>query len=116
MAKHTFVVFTEAKPGRDAEFNDWYDNRHVPDVLAVPGFIACQRFRLRPEDGAADAPTRYLALYEMETNDLEATMAELMSRAGTPAMPISDSMNAEAVRTIVADQLGARVLAPLTTA
>ena len=114
MARYTYVVHTNPSEGQEQEYNRWYDEVHIPEVLQVPGFVSASRLAIAQPD--AEAPYRYLALYEMETNDLEATMAELMSRAGTPAMPISDSMNAEAVRTIVADQLGARVLAPLTTA
>ena len=36
MAKHVFVVLTNATPGKDEAFNDWYTNQHIPDVLAIP--------------------------------------------------------------------------------
>jgi hypothetical protein len=26
------------------EFNDWYDLKHIPERLRVPGFLACQRW------------------------------------------------------------------------
>lgn len=112
MAKHVFVVFTEAQPGREAEFNAWYDNQHVPDVLKVPGFRCAQRFRVQPApDGPANAPPRFMALYEIETDDLAAVMAETKARAGTAAMPISDAMNAAATMTVLTQPLGERVLA-----
>jgi hypothetical protein len=111
MAKHLFLVFTEAQPGKDAEFNTWYDNRHIPDVLSVPGFTAAQRFRLQPQADQPDAPPGYLAIYEIETDDVQATMASLMSRAGTPAMPFSDALNLDATKMFVADPLAARVVA-----
>jgi hypothetical protein len=46
MAKHVFVVFTNPVEGKEATYNDWCDNRHLPDVLDVPGFVSAQRFRL----------------------------------------------------------------------
>ncbi|MDB5446135.1 MAG: hypothetical protein JWQ97_1452 [Phenylobacterium sp.] len=111
MAKHVFVVFTEAQPGQEAAFNTWYDSRHIPDVLSVPGFVAAQRFRVQPPAGQTGGPQRYLALYEMETDDVGATMAELMARAGGAAMPLSEAMNGAAIQTFLADALGPKVSA-----
>ena len=34
-------------PSREREFNDWYDNMHVPDVLKTPGFVAVTRYASR---------------------------------------------------------------------
>jgi hypothetical protein len=110
------VVFTEAQTGRDAEFNEWYDKQHVPDVLKVPGYCAAQRFRLEPDPNApAGGPNKYLALYEMETDDVAATLAELMKRAGTSAMPMSEAMG-QAIVTHLATPITSRVAALLANA
>ena len=93
MGKHVLVVFTNPVEGKEATYNDWYDNRHLPDVLDVPGFVSAQRFRLSDTQRAAGPfPRRYLALYEIETDDLKQTLATLGARSGTPAMVISDSL------------------------
>ena len=63
------VVQTNAAHGREREFNDWYNNTHLADVLAVPGFKSAQRFMLSPTRRFSDTPDykyRYLALYEFE--------------------------------------------------
>ena len=62
MGKHCFVVITTPLPGKDDEFNTWYTEQHLPDVLRFPGFVSEQRFKL-PEDSTL--PGRYLALYLM---------------------------------------------------
>jgi hypothetical protein len=112
MAKYAFAVFTEPVAGQEEEFNRWYDQQHLGDVLKVDGLLAAQRFRLEPEPGAAPgAPTRYLAIYEMETDDPAATMAALTSRANTPAMPISEAMNGAAVKTYLGKAIGERKVA-----
>jgi hypothetical protein len=35
--KHLVVVLTEPTEGREAEYNDYYENRHLDDVLATTG-------------------------------------------------------------------------------
>jgi hypothetical protein len=40
MRKSIYVVFTEPIPGREDEFNDWYEREHIPDVLRVKGIVA----------------------------------------------------------------------------
>ena len=65
MAKYTFVVLTNAVEGKDDAFDEWYTNTHLGDVLAVPGFVSAQRFKLTDVQRAKPPhPFRYLALYE----------------------------------------------------
>jgi hypothetical protein len=79
MAKATVLVFTNcADPAREKEFNEWYDNTHVPDVLATPGFVSCTRYELMGDAGPGQA--KFLAVYEVESDDLGATMAGLQQR------------------------------------
>lgn len=93
MANHVFVVFTNPVEGKETTYNDWYDNRHLPDVLDVPGFVSAQRLRLSDTQRAAGPfPWRYLALYEIETDDLAGTLATLGARSGTSAMVLSDAL------------------------
>lgn len=73
MTKHLMVVLTDAVEGREDEYNDWYTNRHVPDVLGVDGFVSGQRFRLdAPRPGLGELPPhRYLSLFEIEDGRLD---------------------------------------------
>ncbi len=76
MSRYKLLVATNAVAGRDDEFNNWYNNQHIPDALEVPGYVAAQRFALAGVQmpGAPASPWRYLAIYDIETNDLKATM------------------------------------------
>lgn len=47
MPHHAYVVWSNPDAGRDDEYSDWYNNRHLADVVAVPGFVSAQRCRLR---------------------------------------------------------------------
>jgi hypothetical protein len=85
MARHVFMIIINDPPAEEIEaFEKWYVGRHMPDVLAVPGFVAAQRFRLAAEP---NAPARHMTLYEIETDDRDAVMAEVRSRVGTERMP-----------------------------
>jgi hypothetical protein len=79
--QHLLLVQTQPVEGRDDEFNDWYDNFHLPHVLAVPGFVSVRRFETRPGPDGALATHRYMSLYELRTNDHEATMDGLRAAA-----------------------------------
>lgn len=70
MDKILFVVESNcADPAREDEFNEWYNNTHVPDVLETPGVVRAVRYeRMDPSEGQA----KYLALYEIETDDFQA--------------------------------------------
>lgn len=96
MPKYTFMVLTNPVEGQEDAYNEWYTNRHLSDVLDVPGFVSAQRFRLADtQRGQPPHPWRYLALYEIETNDLNKTLATLTERSGTDAMVISDALAPE---------------------
>ena len=74
-------------PAHEDEYNDWYDNTHVPEICAVPGFVSARRYKVHTPEGsaageaagAAAAPA-YLAIYEIDADDLEVPLAELRAR------------------------------------
>ena len=50
---------------KELEFNRWYDTVHVPEILAVPGFLNGRRFQRVSGD-----EIKYMALYELESVDV----------------------------------------------
>ena len=84
MPRYVWMVTAAAKPGREEEFNLFYDRQHVPDVLRSPGFVSCRRLRAREEPALAG---HYVALYEIESGDPETSLRQLYSLLGTDAMP-----------------------------
>ncbi len=93
MARHVYAVFTNPVEGREDDYNDWYDNRHLDDVMAAAGFTTSRRLRLSATNPAQRSPHRYLALYEIDTDDIDAVNAALLSAAGTDALPLSDALD-----------------------
>lgn len=73
MPRAVLVVATNCPPGQEAAFNDWYTNTHVPDILQLPGMVAATRYEIvgQPRTGQG----RFLALYEIDSDDPAATMS-----------------------------------------
>ena len=65
------LVENNADPGRHAQFNDWYDNMHLPDALGAPGFVRARRYE---RHAFCDGRAQYLAGYEIDSADIDETM------------------------------------------
>jgi hypothetical protein len=112
MAKYTFVVLTNPTPGKEADYNEWYNKQHIPDVLNIPGMVCAQRFRLAEGQPGADQKThRYLALYEIETNDLPGVFKELAARRDTADMVMSDAIDLKNANACVFTPVAEKVMA-----
>ncbi len=60
-------------PSREEEFNKWYNTIHLPDIMETPGFVRAIRYEnTNPPEGQG----KYIALYEIETDDLASTLAQ----------------------------------------
>ena len=101
MARYRWLVFTNCTPGSDADYNQWYDEVHVPDLLRIPGIVGVKRASVAGPQmamldngdlelaGAERIPYRYLSVYELDTEDPKAVLAEVQRRARTPEMEIT---------------------------
>jgi len=94
MTNYRFLVFTNPVEGREEEFNRWYDDVHLPDVMKVEGFVDARRFEIQPMGDNAPAH-RYLAIYELDTENPGATLAEVSSRCESGEIQLSDAMSSD---------------------
>ncbi|GAB3008175.1 DUF4286 family protein [Mycobacterium bourgelatii] len=74
MAKGIVYVETyPSSPDRDQEYNTWYDEIHLKELVALDGIVSARR--LRPVDGQGP----YVALYEIEGDDLAAVVQNMQA-------------------------------------
>ena len=92
MGKYVLVVPSSAKEGRDDDYNEWYNNQHIHDLLAIPGIKSGRRFTPDPIS-PMPPPADYLAIYEIETDDIGSVFAEMNRRAQSGEMSVSDSLD-----------------------
>ncbi|MCV7091250.1 DUF4286 family protein [Mycobacterium interjectum] len=77
MAKGIMLVESvPSSPDREDEYNTWYDEIHIPELLKLDGIVAARR--LRPVAG--NGP--YVAIYELEGDDLQAILDNMIANAG----------------------------------
>lgn len=94
LQKHTFIALSIPRPGREAELEEWYDHQHIPDCLKLDGFVAAQRFRIDQQPvGAAVPAWKVMVIYDVETDDIDNTMAQIARVVRTPKMPMTDALD-----------------------
>ncbi len=92
MTRHILVVHSNAVAGREDEYNEWYSGRHLADLMALPGVVSARRLKLAARQMRTQSPFKYLALYEIEADDVNAVIDELYARIGTERMPRSEAL------------------------
>jgi hypothetical protein len=80
MAKAIFLAWSDpVDEASEAEFSSWYEGTHIPQVrAAIPAISAVHRYQVADVPAAPGAPAhRYLAVYELDTDDVAGAMAAL---------------------------------------
>lgn len=103
MRRFKMLVFSEPFAGREAEFDAWYTGRHLADICALPGFASAQRFKLHSVSMGTQL-NRYLAIYDMETDDPDWVVENMFAHRDTAAMPISPAFNLDATTVMVYEE------------
>ena len=62
---YMFLVRMDIPPEKEAEFNELYNNEHIPAILKVPGVLSATRY-----ENVAEGEPKYAAVYEIESADL----------------------------------------------
>ena len=80
-------------PEQDQEYNDWYDDVHIPEVCSVAGIVSARRFKLSTvQRNLVDASTpRYVAIYDLDAPDIQPIADELGARLADGRMHMSDA-------------------------
>ena len=93
MTEYIQTVRSKALEGREAEYRDWYLTTHIPELLALPGFVSAELHRMiTPKE----APAEFLCIYTIDTSDLPALQAAMVA-AGASTVP-SPAMDVPATR------------------
>jgi hypothetical protein len=106
------LVFSDSVAGREAEYDEWYESTHLPELLTLPGFVAAQRWS-RAAAGAAGLPScpqANLAVYELE-GDGEKALTAMMEASGSGELHMSDALDLASVALWLFNERGARRVA-----
>jgi hypothetical protein len=92
MSKHLMIVYSNAKPGRDAEYMDWYKNVHIGEICQIPAVKNGHMYEAIPASPSKPSTT-YVAAYELETEDPMAVLAEIGRRGQAGEFNMSDAVD-----------------------
>ena len=88
------VVLTNPVAGKEDEYNEWYSDIHIREVVDIPGFISAQRFKLSDAQMGPGGEHTYLAIYEVEGDPGKALEA---LKAARPELRMSDALDTSAI-------------------
>lgn len=83
------LVRMDSPSEKEAEWNDWYNNKHIPDRVAMPGYLAARRFELSegmPEKFIVPGP-KYLTIYELADKNAVTSKPYLELREKEASLP-----------------------------
>mgnify|MGYP001821905945 CR=1 FL=1 len=108
MARYKMVVMSNPVEGREDEYNDWYQNVHLGELVALEGFKSARRFRLARS--LVEGETfPYLAIYEIETGDINAVLQNLIGVAESDGLTMSEAIDTARTRAVVYEEFGEEV-------
>jgi len=94
MPKATLAVYANpADAAREDEFNAWYNDTHIPQVLALDGFVGATRHRLSSAQLGGTVEHKYVTFYEIDAPDVQAVLDGLSKGFANGAVTMSDAMS-----------------------
>lgn len=108
MPRYKMIALTNPIEGKDAEFNEWYQGTHLPQVCALPGVIGAQRYkRAAPLQDPFDR--QYLAIYDIETDDIRETLGAFGAASAAGKLTPTDAADNTTAYTVIFEEFGERV-------
>lgn len=91
-----FVVLARPRPGLEDVYDDWYREHHQQDMLGIPGFVSCVRFR------AAEAGRwSFLTVYEMDATDIRATVETEVRHIANPRITWTQAKDSSSTAVLI---------------
>jgi hypothetical protein len=94
MTKAVLAVYANAaSPDQEGEFNTWYVGTHIPEVLALDGFVGARRFRLSEAQLGGGSDHQYVTMYDIDAPDVGAVLKGLTDGFKNGSVTFSATMS-----------------------
>jgi hypothetical protein len=87
------AIFNNVAPGREAEFEEWFQHEHLAERIAVPGFVLGRRHE------AMSGDPRYFNFYVTQSTDV-LTSAAYLTRLDNPT-PMTRTIMSEVFKDMI---------------
>ena len=91
----TLIVASSPYSGREAEYEEWYDD-HVLHMLTIPGVTAARRFRSAGDE--RNGPTQgFFTMYDWVVSDVDDARSQLVEFRSSGVAPITDVVDPSSI-------------------
>jgi hypothetical protein len=98
------TVMAKAKPGQVEALAKWYDETHIPDLLAVPGLVSAERHNVMPLKASDGVPAwDFMLIYGLEGDPMA-----VLGNMAKAQVALSDLMDSTLTLSIIAMSQGVR--------
>jgi hypothetical protein len=105
MKMHKMMVLAKAMPGQVEALAKWYDEKHICDLLAVPGLVTAERHTIMPVKRPEGTPEwDFMLIYELEGENPMIALKNL----GDANVALSDLMESSQTLSLVCLSQGVR--------
>ncbi len=109
LKEYAVLVCSKPMPAQNTAYNHWYNTRHLPEMLNIPGFRSASRlFVVKSGSPASNLPP-YFALYDVKSADISQTNEEVMRRMRNGDLSHSNSFDYKSSVTLTFQAMGPTV-------
>jgi hypothetical protein len=92
MKQGVWAVYTNpTSPAEEEEYNRWYSEVHIHELVEIEGIVGATRYRVVSDD----ASHRYVALYHLEGDDLQTVVARVSERSAAGGFTPTSTLQKE---------------------
>jgi len=96
-----YMVRSNPIAGKEQEFNRWYRDVHLPEVLQIEGFQNARRFRLTAQQLQPQSH-QHLAIYTINGDDIEGTLNNLRNM---DSLTMTDALDMSSIDISIVSEL-----------
>ena len=109
MPKMKLVALTRPLPGREEEYHQWYNTKHLPELVNKFGMAGAQRYKL-VTTLMGSGENEFMAIYDIEADDPMAFLGALRAAAQGGELTQSDAQDFGTCYTALFTEMGERVV------
>jgi hypothetical protein len=106
MPKFKMVALSNPVEGREDDFNDWYQNVHLPEIVSYKGVTSAQRFKSAVPMQAQGINYNYLAIYDLDTDDLGGILQKMGADSQAGVNTMSDAADNANTYLVIFNEFG----------
>ncbi|GAA4554515.1 hypothetical protein [Pseudonocardia xishanensis] len=84
-----YVESYPTSPEQEAEYNEWYDKVHLREIVSCDGFVSARRY------APAGPGLPYVAIYEIESEDVQSSVDGMWAFARSGRMTASEAIQSD---------------------